>query len=159
MEKELHIFSDAQGNEVLRFGGKESRIMRIPFIYQFPTFAAIAAAGNQQQVINIDSGSDFLWTESCLAFDLAAAAFVYTNQPIPNQSIALTDSGESYNFQSASVPVMSIFGLPGRPKKRLMPYLFAGGATITGIVTNYDAAQATGNLRLSLIGEKIRYLD
>lgn len=158
MEQALHIFSDNQGNEILRWAGKESKIMRIPFRYQFPTFAAIAAAANQTQTINIDAGSDFLWTMGAMAYDLAAAAFTYTNQPIPNMSIQMSDSGESYNFQNASVPVMSVFGLPGRPQTNELPYLFAGGATVTGIVTNYDAASATGNLRLTLIGQKIRYL-
>lgn len=158
MERELHFFTDANGNDIMRWGGKESRITRLPFTYQFPAFSAIAAGANQQQVIQVDSGSDFLWTFAGLAYDLAAAAFVYTNQPIPNMSIQLSDSGESYNLQNAAVPVMSAFGSPGKIMKRPLPYLFAGGATITGIVTNYDAASATGNLRLSLIGEKIRYL-
>lgn len=160
MEPALHIFSDSKGNEFLRFNGVDRPILSIPFIYQMPTFAAIAAAGGtQQQVIQVDSGSDFLWTDACMAYDLALAAFVYNAQPIPNMSIALSDSGESYNFMNASVPVMSIFGRPGIPQRLPLPYLFAGSATITGLVTNYDAASATGNLRLSFIGRKIRYLS
>lgn len=158
MEQALHIYSDDQGNEYLRYAGKVSLIARIPMTYQFPTFASLAAGANGQQQIVIDSGSDFLWTYGALAFDLAAAAFTYTAQPIPNMSVQLSDSGESYNFQNAAVPVMGVFGRPGMPLKKELPYLFAGGATVTAIVTNYDAASATGNLRLSMIGQKIRYL-
>lgn len=159
MERELHIISDDKGHEFLIFNGHKKRISRIAFVYQMPTFAAIAAAGNQQQQFQVDAGSDFYWTHACMAYDLAAAAFTYTAQPIPNMSIQLADSGESYNFQNASVPVMSIFGSPGKMVRLPLPYLFAGGATVTGIVTNYDAASATGNLRLSFIGEKIRYYN
>lgn len=130
------------------------------FTYQVPVFSNLAAAGGTAtNQILIQADADFEWVAAVYQFDLAAAAYTYTTRPIPNMTIQITDSGSGRQLMNAAVPVTSIFGAPEKPQMLPISKVFKRNATIQFTATNFDAAVATGNLRLSLIGWKTFYMD
>ena len=153
------IVKDNQGNEYLQYNGRSRAIlMRIPFTYQVPVISNLAAGATSAPAqVLIDSGSDFLWQCGVYEFDLAAAAYTYNTRPMPNMTLVINDSAAGRNLQNAAVPVGAIFGPVEKPIARPLPYLFGAAATVTFTATNFDAAVATGNLRLSLLGQQIYY--
>lgn len=153
------IQRDDYGDEWLVYGGRRKAILfRVPFIYQVPAISNTAAGATATPAtVLIDAGSDFLWQAGTYEFDLAAAAYTYSTRPMPNMTVVINDSGSGRNLQNIAVPVGAFFGAVEKPVVRLLPYLFAGGATVTFTATNFDAAVTTGNLRMSLIGQQIYY--
>ena len=130
------------------------------FTYVFPTFAAIGVgAANQQQLI-IQNDSDFECRRIVFHMDLAAAAYTTSTQPMPNVTALIVDSGSGRQLMSAAVPLASIATLEGQPPVDLpWPKIFIRNSTISLTLTNFDAAVATANFRVSLQGRKIFPLD
>lgn len=160
MDIDKHISINDNGDEILHYNGISRRIIRDHFVVQFPVFAAIPAANGQQtQQVQIPADSDFLWQMGTYAYDVALAAYTMSTAPVPNMSILITDSGSGRQLANAAVPVISLFN--NLYTKMNLPFskLFTANSVITGTVTNFDAAVATGNLRLSLVGQKIFYLS
>lgn len=126
------------------------------FFYQFPTISNVAAAGGtQQQQVNIQATSDFEWIASSFQFNVAAAAITRATQNVPNMRVQLQETGSGKYMQNAPVPVTSIFGYPGEPMYLPQPKILKKSTTLAVIATNDDAAVATGNLYLTLIGRQV----
>lgn len=160
MDLEKHLVVDGDGNEFLVYNGSKRQIWRDHFVMELPVFAAIAAANGQQtQQMQIPADSDFYWQIGAMQYDLALAAFTISTAPMPNMSILITDSGSGRQLANASIPVTNLFGTLYRPMRLPFCKLFTANAVISATVTNFDAASATGNLRLSFIGQKIFYLS
>jgi hypothetical protein len=129
------------------------------FTYQVPVFSNLAvnvgAATNQ---FTIQSDADFEWVMSTYEFDVAAAAFTYATQPIPNMTILIVDTGSGRQLMNNAVPVTSIFGNAQHPFVMPISRVLKANATLQFTAVNFDAAVNTGNLRLSLHGWKQYYM-
>lgn len=152
------IMLDDAGNQILVSDGKEYKVWTDLFTYQVPVFTNLAAAGGvaTNQVV-IQADSDFEWVHASYEFDNAATQTTYNGRFLPNMTILITDTGSGRQLSNAAVPVMSIFGRPEQPYALPVSKVFKANSTIGFTATNFDAAIATGNLRLSLIGYKIFY--
>lgn len=129
------------------------------FVYQVPAFDNLAAGAVQTQQIIVQADSDFEWVQAVYEFDLAAAQFTYSTRPMPNMSVVIVDTGSGRQLMSGSVPVTSLFGQPENPYVLPITRTFKANASVQFTVTNFDAATATGHLRLSLIGYKRFYMN
>lgn len=126
------------------------------FWYQFPVISNVAAGATAAPVqVIIQDDSDFEWIASSYHFNLANAAFLYNTQPIPNMSVVIIDSGSGKQLMNAPVPVDCIFGSPGKPYMLAQPRVLTRNSTYTATATNFDAAVATGQLYLTMIGRKL----
>lgn len=159
MQPENLIRRDREGNEFIVVNGKAYPIaFRVPFIVQFPVISNITVGATSSAVtVQIDTSSNFIWQSGIYEFDIAAAQYTYQTRPIPNMTVVIQDSVASRLLSSAPVPVGAWFGAIENPIYRDVPYMFSGGATITVTATNFDAATATGNLRLSMIGQQVYF--
>jgi hypothetical protein len=132
--------------------------MREFFQYQVPVFSNIAnAGGTLTQNLLIQADSDFEWSEGTYEFDLASAAIALSTQQVPNMTILIVDSGSGRQLSSAAVPVPSLFGPLVMPHRLPITKVFKANSNIAVTAVNFDAAVATGNLRLTMTGWKIYY--
>lgn len=134
-------------------------VMREPFFYQVPVFASLAIlTGTATNQLLIQADSDFEWVAGAYEFDVAAAQTTISAQPVPNMTIQIQDTGSGRFMSNAAVPVPNLFG-PGIARARPLPItkLFKANSSISFIAVNFDAAVATGNLRLTLLGWKLYY--
>jgi len=133
-------------------------VMREFFQYQVPVFASLAAAGGTvTNNLLIQADSDFEWSIGGYEFDLASAAITISTQSVPNMTILVTDSGSGRQLSNAAVPVHNLFGPLTKPFVLPITKVFKANSNIAVTATNFDAAVATGNLRLTLTGWKIYY--
>lgn len=151
------IVMDEGGNEYMLRDGQRARIWRDPFEYVFPVFSNLAAGAAGTQIVTIQADSDFEWVYGAYQFNLANAAFTESTRPIPNCTVLITDQGSGRQMMNAAIPVENLFGMPGQPFELPLSKVFRANATIGAQVTNIDAATATGQLRLTMIGYKIFY--
>jgi hypothetical protein len=128
------------------------------FTYQVPVFQDLAAGAQGSQQVVIQADADFEWIAAAYEYDLAGAAYVYNTRPMPNMSVLIVDGGSGRQLSNVAVPVTSIFGRPEQPFILPITRTYKANATIQFTVTNFDAATATGRLRLSLIGMKQFYM-
>lgn len=148
---------DENGDEFLVQGGQAAKIWRDPFTYVFPVFSAVAAGAQATQQLTIQSDADFEWVYGAYQYSLAFAAFTESTRPIPNSSVVIQDQGSGRQLSNAAVPVENLFGMPWQPFELPLSKVFKANSTLAAILTNNDAAVATGRLYLSLIGYKIFY--
>lgn len=132
---------------------KVDRTRRDFYIYTAESLA-LAAAGNSNTIINIESDSNFLLQKFSYQADIAAAAFTANTRPIPNVTIQLIDSGSGRQLMQNPVPVSSFMGDGQLPFILPNPRLFLANSTIQIAFANFDTA-VTYNIRLSFIGYKI----
>jgi len=126
------------------------------FWLEFPTFGPFTAAAQLQQAVNVPNDADFECRRIMYHFDLAAAALTMATAFVPNITIMLTDSGSGRNLMSAAAPLASVACSEIGPQFDLpWPKIFTRNSTITAVLTNFDAAQTTANVRLTLAGRKI----
>ena len=71
----------------------------------------------------------------------------------------IVDSGSGRHQTSAPVPVPSIFGPLVKPMRLPITKVFKANSNVAFTVFNNDAAVATANLRLTLLGWKIYYFE
>lgn len=122
----------------------------------FPTFTAFTAGLNIQQSVNVPNDADFECRKIMYHFDLAAAALTVVGAFVPNIAILLTDSGSGRNLMNAAAPLASVANCEGQSSPDLVwPKIFTRNSTITASLTNFDVAQTTGNVRLTMCGRKI----
>ena len=158
MQGPSRIYLDDNGNQILVADGKLYKVWTDFFTYQVPVFTNLAAlVGTATNQVVIQADSDFEWCHAAYEFDLAATQTDYSTRRLPNMTILITDSGSGRQLSNAAVPVMSIFGRPEMPYALPVTKVFKANSTINFTAVNFDAAVATGNLRLSLIGYKIFY--
>ena len=122
------------------------------FVYECD-FSDLAPASITTQTVTVEADSNFLWQQGIFAADIADAAFTVADQPLPNVSINIQDTGSGRNLMSSAVPVQSIFGTGREPFMLMNPRWFRSNTTFKVTVNNYDA-DATYNLRLSFVGTK-----
>lgn len=135
-------------------------VMREFFAYQLPTFASVAAAGGQQtQNLLIQADSDFEWSVGVMQFDIASTQTTLATYFVPNMTIQIVDSGSGRQQTSAAVPVPTIFGPLVKPTRLPITKVFKANSNVAFTVFNNDAAVATANLRLTLLGWKIYYFE
>lgn len=133
-------------------------VMRELFIYQVPVFTNLAAtSGTATNQLQIQADSDFEWTHGVYEFDLAAAAVTLSTQSVPNMTVQIADTGSGRFMMNAAVPVPSLFGPLTKPRRLPISKIFKANSSVAFTAVNFDAAVATGNLRLSLIGWKLYY--
>lgn len=126
------------------------------FFYQFPRITNVAAGGTSAPVtIQIQDDSHFEWQASAFQFNVAQAAITVATQNIPNMSVNIVDTGSGKQLMNSNVPVTSIFGRPGQPIKLIEPKILSRNSVLAITAQNYDAAVATGDLWLTLIGRKL----
>lgn len=122
----------------------------------FPTFGPFTAGLNISASVNVPNDADFECRRISYHFDLAAAALTVATAFVPNITLLLTDSGSGRNLMNAAAPLASIAYPEGQPPQDLAwPKIFTRNSTITASLTNFDVAQTTGNVRLTLGGRKI----
>jgi hypothetical protein len=130
------------------------------FGYTFPTFTAIAAAGGtQSQQLTIQADSDFEIRRIVYQADLAAAAYVVNAAPVPNYTIQLTDTGAGRNLFNNPAPLSAVAQMGNfvPPVDLPWPKIVARNSTLLCQLTNFDAAAATYNVRILLLGRKIYF--
>jgi hypothetical protein len=126
------------------------------FVYQFPELAPFTAAATLQAQVVIQANTAFEMREIVYFWNLANAAFTESTRPVPNVTLQLQDSGSGKNLFSAPVPLGSVASYgEARRRAQIWPRVFAPNSTINATVTNFDAAVATGRLRLTLIGRHL----
>lgn len=125
------------------------------FVYAFPEFTAIPVNGTITQNLTIQADSDFEALQLAYHASLADAAFVFNTRPIPNVAILLTDTGAGRQLMNAAIPLPSIAGWGDAPYNLPTQKIFGRNSTIQCALTNFDAAVATYNITISIIGRKI----
>lgn len=121
-------------------------------------FGNIAAAASANANIRIDSGSMFIWTKGVYFTDIAGAAQTQATRVIPLVNVQMTDSGAERQIFDVPNPVPSLFGTAELPAHLPVPYLFMQNAQVSALATNFSAATPYDDLRLTLIGYRIRDL-
>jgi hypothetical protein len=156
------------GNSDLLMGGQLSAfrgpppgyfVVREPFFYQVPISEDLASLGTQTVNLLIQADSDFEWTRGAYSFTLNDAQKTWNTYEIPNYSLVITDTGSGRQMSNAAVPVTSLFGLPGSPLQLPITKVFKANSNVAFTITNFDAATATGHLRLTLLGWKLYYFQ
>lgn len=123
------------------------------YIYEAQALA-LAAAGNANDIINIEADSDFILQKFAWQADIAAAAYTDSTRPWPNITIQLIDTGSGRQLMQNPIPVTSFMGNGELPFILPNPRKFLRNSTIQVAFTNFDAAVAY-NIRLAFIGYKI----
>lgn len=156
------------GNSELLMGGQLSAfrgpaqgmyVIREPFFYQVPLSDNLAAGATQTVNLLIQADSDFEWARGAYAFTLADAQATWNTYNVPNYNIVITDTGSGRQMMNAAVPVTSLFGLPGTPIILPITKVFKANSNVAFTITNDDAATATGQLKLTLLGWKLYYFN
>lgn len=132
---------------------RDSQVVRDPFTYT-TTFAALAAAANATNNINIQADSDFLILATTYHANVANAGQTVSTFTYPLATVLLTDSGSGRQFMDSDVSIPDMFGNGQFPFVWPQPKLMAARSTLVVKATNYDAAQAY-NLRLNFHGVKL----
>lgn len=130
----------------------------IPFWYQTPNVAALAAGANTQVALPFDQDSWFIWQKITVFADIAGAAQTDSTRVLPLVTVQLTDSGNAGGFMSAPVPIPALMGDGRLPLILPAPFLISPNRTLTFAFVNYSAATAYANLRVQLHGIK-RFAD
>jgi len=154
------INSDLVMGQVSAFRGPPPgySVMREFFAYQVPVFSNLAIlVGTVTNNLLIQADADFEWVAGMYQFDLAAAQVTFNTASVPNMTLQIQDSGSGNFISSGAVPVTNLFGLIGRPLKLPATKVFKANSNIAFTAVNFDAATATGNLRLTLLGWKLYY--
>lgn len=134
-------------------------VMREFFAYQVPVFSDLAAGASVTNQLQFQADSDFEWTHGQFQFDLNGAQQDLAGLEVPNMSILIVDSGSGRQLMSAAVPVQNLFGYINAGPARALPCsrVFKANSNASFTATNFDAATATGRLRLTLLGWKLYY--
>lgn len=127
------------------------------FIYQIPVFSNLAAAGGQlQQQVVIQNDAAFEMRAIAYYFNLANAAFTQSTRPIPNCTLQITETGSGRQLFNNPVPIVTVaWNGEGAMRHLPWPRIFDRNAAVQATVVNFDAAVATGQLFISLIGRKL----
>jgi len=132
----------------------ESRVSREP--YTFPVnFANLAAAGTAQGSFFVDAAAPFMLVQmNYVATPYPVTVMTQATRLIPNINVQITEQSSNRNWQSAAVPVSSIFGTGENPWFLPQPRLIPANTTVSMSIANFDTAQAY-NLYLSFIGFRL----
>lgn len=126
------------------------------FYVVFPTFGPMTAGLIQQQTVNIPNDSDFECRQITYHIDAAAAQLAMATVIVPNVTILINDSGSGRNLMNAAVPLASVATPEAvQPVPLAWPKIFTRNSTISITLTNFDAAAATNNIRITMAGRKI----
>lgn len=127
------------------------------FGYVFPAVEDLAAGAVSNAVnVIIQDDSDFEVRRLAYHFTVAEAAITNATAPTPNWLVQMTDSGSGRNLFNAAVPVTAIATGPGMtPRDLPWPKILRRNSTISVTFTNFDAAQATGRMYLTMFGRKL----
>ncbi len=146
---------NAQVYAAIQAMAQEQKTSREP--YTFPVTFANLTTGQTgiQGSFFVDASSPFMLIEqnySCAPY--AVTVMTEATRLIPNVSISITEQSSNRNWQSAAVPVPTIFGTGENPWFLPQPRLIPANTTVTMTVNNYDSAQAY-NLILAFIGFRL----
>jgi len=124
--------------------------------YPFPVFANIAVAGNQQQTLQIASDADFEIMQIAQHTMIAYAAYTQNTRPVPNYLIQLADSTNKYIFgNNQPIPLTAVCGQADQmPYFLPQSYILKASATLNCTLYNIDAAVATYDVYITLVGRK-----
>lgn len=127
------------------------------FAYQFPVVSNLAAAGTTTVSVQIQRDADFEMRAIGYFFNIANATFQAATRNIPNVTLMLTDTGSGRNLFSNPVPLPTIAFAGDSQNMRLLPWpkIFAINSQVQATIVNFDAAVATGQLYLTLLGRKL----
>jgi len=125
------------------------------FCVVFPTFSAIALNASQQQSALMPADSEFEMMQIAFHMTIANAAFVYNTRPIPNMTALITDTGSGRQLMNSPVPLSALAGYGSSPFLLPVTRIFAPNSQIQMTLTNFDAAVATANIIITLLGRKI----
>lgn len=126
----------------------------IPYWYQSPSVASIAAGANAQVSLQFDQDSTFFWQKLTVFADIAGAAQTPSTRVLPLVTLSLTDSGNSGGFMFAPVPLPAIMGDGQLPYILPAPFKIGPNRTFVFGFTNFSAATTYANLRVQLHGIK-----
>ena len=146
---------NAQVYAAIQAMAQEQKTSREP--YTFPVTFANLTAGQTgiQGSFFVDASSPFMLVQQnyqCAPY--AVTVMTEATRLIPNVTISITEQSSNRNWQSAAVPVSSIFGTGENPWFLPQPRLIPANTTVTMTVNNFDGAQAY-NLILSFIGFRL----
>lgn len=133
----------------------EQKVSREP--YTFPVVFSNLAAGatNIQGSFLVDASSPFMLVQqnySCAPYPVTV--MTQATRIIPNVNVAIQEASSNRNWQSAAVPVASIFGTGENPWFLPQPRLIPANTTVNLLVTSIESAQVM-NLYLSFIGFRL----
>ncbi len=158
-ENVLSVLPNAEGNAqayaALMNMMNEQKVSREP--YAFPVTFANLTAGQTgiQGSFFVDASSPFMLVQQnyqCAPY--AVTVMTEATRLIPNVTVSITEQSSNRNWQSAAVPVSSIFGTGENPWFLPQPRLIPANTTVSMTVNNFDGAQAY-NLILSFIGFRL----
>lgn len=114
---------------------------------------AIAAGGNGNDQINIESDSDFVWIKAAYMADIGGAAQTEATRVIPNVDVQIIDTGSGRQLLNGNIPIPSLFGHEGLPAVLPIPQVMKANSIVRIDFTSREAA-ITPNIRLAFIGYK-----
>ena len=119
--------------------------------YHFPlTFVVAAGVTSAPQQIQIDASAPFMLVSQEYFCSVSPVVAVTTIQQA-NLSVQIVDQQSNRQWQSAAVPVDTIFGTGRQPYFYPQPRLIAANTSLQVTVNNFDTAQ-TYSLTLTFSG-------
>jgi len=133
----------------------ESKVSREPYTFPVNFVNVVAAATAPVGSFFVDASSPFMLVEqNYVATPYPVTVMTEATRLIPNMQVQITEQASNRNWQSAAVPVSSIFGTGENPWFLPQPRLIPANTVVSITVNNFDTAQAY-NLYLSFIGFRL----
>lgn len=128
-----------------------------PFWLVFPTFITMTAGMIQQQQVQIPNEADLEVRDILYHIDTAAAQLTVATAIVPNMTIQIFAAGTSRAMMNAAAPLASVASHETAASARHLPWpmYLQRNDSITVVLTNFDAAVITNNVRITFAGRKI----
>ena len=123
----------------------------------FPTFVTMGLAAVQNQQVQVPNEADFEVRRILFHVDAALAQVVVAAVIVPNMTIQIFAQGQSRALMNAPAPLASVASSEASytPRDLVWPLYLQRNDSITVTLTNFDAAAATNNVRITFAGRKI----
>lgn len=121
------------------------------FVYSF-NIASIANGDTEQDTINFNTNSIFLWMKTTYSADIDGAVQTDSSRVIPLVAVQLNNSGADRDIFDQPQRLDNVFGTVGLPNFWPKPMVFEGNSNLLGTFTNLSAATTYVNMQVSLIG-------
>ncbi len=147
--------SNAQAYAALMAMMNEQKVSREPYV--FPVSFLALAASTQAPVGSffVDASSPFMLVQqNYFASPNPILISTQATQIIPSCTVQITEQSSNRQWQSAAVPVTSIFGTGQNPWFLPQPRLIPANTTVSVTVANQDTVDDL-NLTLSFIGFRL----
>lgn len=123
----------------------------------FPTFVTMTAGLVQQQVAQVPNEADFEVRKIFYHVDAALAQLTVSTVIVPNMTIQIFAAGTSRGMMNAPAPLATVAQSEALGGDRPLPWpmYLQRNDQITVVLTNFDVAAATNNVRITFAGRKV----